>query len=90
MGTEKWYLPTGELRQLLKLAGWKIVSIVEAPLLPLTSADLAKRYQMNTAIVNRISDVIIRQFGEIRDVFQKTPHGFCSYLHYRIFTCIAV
>jgi hypothetical protein len=40
--------------------------------------------------VNRIRDVIMRQFGEIRDVFRKTPDGFCAYLQYRIFTCVAV
>jgi|WetSurSiteA1Bulk_404760.scaffolds.fasta_scaffold04070_3 hypothetical protein len=90
MGTEKWYPPTGELQQLLELSGWKIVSIVEAPLLPLTSDDLAKRYRLNTAIVNRISDVIMRQFGETRNVFRKTPDKFCAYLQYRIFTCVAV
>jgi hypothetical protein len=90
MDTEKWYLPTHELKSLLEQSGWEVVSVAPAPLLTLPSDDLVKRYRLNNATVNRIRDVIVRQFGERQDVFRKTPDGFCAYLQYRIFTCVAV
>jgi SAM-dependent methyltransferase len=89
MGTEKWYPSTDELRRLLVQSGWAIISEGEAPPLPLTSDDLRKRYMLSAATVNQICDAIMQQFGEIHNVFQKSPDGFCAYLHYRIFACVA-
>jgi hypothetical protein len=90
MGTGKWYPSTDDLRTLLVQSGWSVISVEPAPLLPLTSDDLAKRYGLNEGKVREICSVITREFSETGDVFRKTPDGFCAYLHYQIFTCVAV
>ncbi|MFZ5907148.1 MAG: methyltransferase domain-containing protein [Nitrospirota bacterium] len=90
MGTGKWYPQTDALRFLLEQSGWSVVSVEPAPMLPLTSDDLGKRYGLNEKSVSDICGDITRGFGETDKVFQKIPDGFCAYLHYRIFTCVAV
>lgn len=90
MGTDKWY-PTAEyLCRCLKKTGWSIKSIVPAPALPLTSQDLGKRYGLGKRRLSEIRDELGKCFGEKEDIFMLTRDGFCAYLHYRIFTCVAV
>ena len=90
MGTGKWYPTIRGLRKLLKDAGWSVVSVSRAPNLPLSSDDLARRYGLSRDAVLRIRKELISRDNEIEGVFVKTPDGFCAYLHYYIYTCVAV
>ncbi|HBG27562.1 MAG: hypothetical protein A2Y10_15480 [Planctomycetes bacterium GWF2_41_51] len=86
MGTGKWYPTVEYLSELLEKTGFEIESISPAPKLPLTSCDLAQRYSLTG---KNISD-IRSQSANIDNIFNLTENGFCAYLHYKIFTCIAV
>jgi len=90
METEKWYPTVRELRKLLEDAGWSIVSVYRAPSLPLSSDDLAVRYRLSKEVVMRIRKYMTGSFHEIENIFIKKPGGFCAYLHYYIYTCVAV
>jgi SAM-dependent methyltransferase len=90
VGTDKWY-PTAEyLCRYLKEAGWSIKSIVPAPALPLTSQDLGKRYGLGKRRLSEIRYELMKNFAERKGIFELTPDGFYTYLHYRIFTCVAI
>jgi hypothetical protein len=90
MGTEKWYPTVRELRKLLEHAGWSVASVSRAPNLPLSSDDLAIRYGLSKKAVMRIRKYLIDRFHEIDNLFINKPDGFCAYLHYYIYTCVAV
>ena len=90
MGTGKWYPTVRELRKLMENAGLSVLSVSQAPKLPLSSDDLVRRYGLSRDAVMRIRRDLTSYDGETEGVFVKTPDGFCAYLHYYIYTCIAV
>jgi SAM-dependent methyltransferase len=90
MQTEKWYPTVHELKECLEKEGWAVEDISPAPKLALTSDDLARRYHLSADDVNRIREEISCKHGKKPGVFEATSKGFTAYLHYRIFTCIAV
>jgi len=90
MGTAKWFPTVREMRRLLRDEGWSIVYVSRAPKLFLTSKDLAGRYNLSKETVKRISESMFRHNGDIENVFAKIPDGFCAYLHYYIYRCVAV
>ena len=90
MGTEKWYPTVRELRKLLADAGWSVLSVSPAPSLPLYSDDLMRRYGLSRETVIRIRKFLTGHFHEIEHIFMKKPDGFCAFLHYYIYTCVAV
>lgn len=89
MRTGKWYPTVQELSSLLENAGWQITAIAPAPKLPLTSEELSLRYGLSRSEAARICRVTLEEYGEMDDVFCARQDGFCAYLHYRIFTCVA-
>ncbi len=89
MGTEKWYPTTKYLHECLESAGWSITASVRAPMLPLTSKDLGKRYRLSKHRLEEIRGDLLKNFGEKENIFRLVTDGFCAYLHYRIFTCAA-
>jgi SAM-dependent methyltransferase len=90
MGTGKWYPTSKQLCRFLEKAGWSIMSVDPAPALTLTSEDLGKRYKLNKQRRIEISNDLKKVFGKKEDIFIPNPRGFRAYLHYKIFTCIAV
>ena len=88
MGTNKWYPTKKYLCGCLEKAGWSITSIASAPMLPLTSDDLGKRYRLRKHRLADIRDELSSCCGK-RNVFSPSPDGFCAYLHYQIITCLA-
>jgi hypothetical protein len=89
MGTNKWYPTKKYLCGCLEKAGWSITSVASAPMLALTSDDLRKRYRLHKRRLAEIRDEVSGCCDGKKNVFSPSPDGFCAYLHYRIFTCIA-
>jgi SAM-dependent methyltransferase len=90
MGTSKWYPTIKELCRCIEKAGWTITAISSACTLTLASDDLAKRYSLDEHDIAHIRVEIIKRFGRTSPVFKLMHGGFCAYLHYRIYTCVAV
>jgi hypothetical protein len=90
MGTGKWYPTVRGLRKLIENTGWSVLSVSQAPKLLLSSDDLARRYGLSRDTVMRILKNVISRAGEIENVFVKVRNGFSAYLHYYIYTCVAV
>lgn len=90
MKTKKWYFTTRGLCSYLKKTGWEVISHSYAPELPLSSHDLARRYDISKDEILEIGREILARFGENTNTFQLTRNGFCAYLHYRVFICAAV
>jgi O-methyltransferase involved in polyketide biosynthesis len=90
MRTDKWYPTRKELKTALEEKQLAVRNICLAPRLCLKSGDLAKRYRLTRKDVINIRREVSRSFGEIPDVFDLTEDGFTAYLHYQIFTCLAV
>lgn len=90
METGKWYPAASQLVQTLEKSGWSVNSISPAPALRVTSRDLGKRYGVSANRLDVIRSEIIQRFGEKSGVFEITPDGFRAFLHYKLFTCIAV
>jgi len=89
MRTIKWYPTIEHLSRCLMNTGWSISSVYPVKTLPLTSHDLAMRYKLNDNDVRYICEDIMKKFGEADNVFRLCEGGFCAYLHYRIYVCIA-
>jgi len=87
MGTKKWYPMVNQLRDCMIEAEWHVVDVCSAPPLRLTSSDLGNRYGLNTAAILRIRAELVKEFGEIENVFQLLPDGFVAYLPYSIYVC---
>lgn len=87
MATPKWYPVVSELRAGMASANWRLIDESEAPPLKLSSDDLGRRYGLNKKTLVIIRDRILKEFGELDDVFRVTSDGFVAYLHYRI--CVA-
>ena len=90
MQTGKWYPTAAQLVQTLEKAGWTVNSVSPAPILSLTSYDLGRRYGIDPTRLKEIRDEIMNRFGEKQGVFKKTVDGFCAFLHYKLFACVAV
>lgn len=90
MRTDKWYPTINELGTCLREEGWAVQAIQSAPKIPLPSCDLVERYHLSEEDVRCICDEMTRLHGEAPEVFLVTPDGFEAYLHYQIFTCVAV
>jgi SAM-dependent methyltransferase len=90
MGTGKWYPLVSALCMALTEAGWQIEATVSAPPLPLSSLDLARRYNLAPAKLTQIQKTLSASCGECAKVFETTRRGFTAYLPYKIFTCRAV
>ncbi|NLX14921.1 MAG: hypothetical protein GXY44_14905 [Phycisphaerales bacterium] len=85
MHSPKHYPTTSVLRDLLEKAGFAVESIEPGPPLPLDSAELARRYQIGGADMDRIQVRLAERFGRIDQVFEPASDGFRAWLHYRIF-----
>ena len=90
MGTEKWYPMISGLCMALTEAGWQVEATAPAPPLPMSSLDLARRYNLAPAKLMQIQKTLSTDCGECTRVFERTPRGFVAYLPYTIFTCVAV
>ncbi|MFH0797630.1 MAG: class I SAM-dependent methyltransferase [Candidatus Omnitrophota bacterium] len=90
MRTDKWYPTKKELKTALEEEYLTVQNICLAPRLCLKPEDLAKRYRLTRRDVINIRREVSRSFGEIPNVFALTEDGFIAYLHYQIFTCLAV
>ena len=90
MRTQKWYPTVSDLERRLADSGWRVSDTAPAPTLRLTSEDLALRYALDAGDIARIRGAMAREFGAASGVFQLTPSGFETELHYRIYTCLAV
>ena len=89
MGSPKWYPTVTTLRQILEEEGWEVLEVLPAPPLPLTSGDLSERYHIAPEIIRHIHDRLGGQEPTRAEVFEKTPDGFCAYLHYSLYVCRA-
>jgi len=87
MGTPKWYPTISELHESMANTNWQVIDICPAPALKLSSVELGQRYGMDSQTLAKICGSIMEAFGEIENVFQRSPEGFIAYLHYQI--CIA-
>ena len=90
MQTGKWYPMAVQLVQALEKSGWDVMAVSPAPPLPVTSRDLGQRYAISQDRLDAIRSEIVQRFGEKRGVFETTPDGFRAFLHYKLFTCVAV
>ena len=89
MKTDKWYPTLDELGDCIAAAGWRTRSISRAPTLTLTSEDLACRYGLDENDIACIREEIARQFPDMMNVFKPMQRGFCAFLSYRVYACIA-
>lgn len=88
MGTRKWYPTISELRGCMADTNWQVIDIAPAPPLKLSSVELGRRYGLDAQTFTKICDRLTGEFGEMENVFRRTPDGFVAYLHYRI--CVAM
>jgi hypothetical protein len=87
MRTEKWYPTVDFLCACLRAEGWEVLEVLPGPPLPLTSGELARRYELGAADVARIGERLHRNGTMSADVFTSTDDGFCAFLHYWIYVC---
>ena len=89
MRTNKWYPAVADLQERLAAAGWRVDSIRPAPVLPLDSVELGRRYGLGEDELRRIEVEMAPEFSGQNEVLRLTPTGFQADLRYRIFVCIA-
>lgn len=87
MRTQKWYPTVDFMCECLKTEGWKVLEVLPALPLPLTSEELMQRYDLSQAELLRISDRLSSNPFVSEDIFKKTDDGFCAFLHYWIYVC---
>jgi hypothetical protein len=90
MGTSKWYPTISELLESMVRTKWQVIDVGAAPPLKLPDAELGQRYGLDPDTLTRILTKIKKEFGEIKDVFERNQNGFTAYLHYRIFVSRAI
>lgn len=90
MRTGKWYPTVNDLKNRLADSGWRVIAMLQAPSLLLTSDELGQRYALGVSDIASIREVMAREFSGINSVFRLTSDGFQANLHYRIYTCVAV
>lgn len=89
MGSNKWYPTRDQLRVILERANWQILSEHAAPPLPLTGVDLAKRYDLDAATMNRLCGELASFSTALPHLLQLSSETFRVDLHYRILICRA-
>ena len=87
--TTKWYPTVDFLKSRLTDEGWQVLEVLPAPALPLSSSDLAERYNIDPATMLDIGRILSREHSVPADVLSKKEDAFCAYLHYWIFVCKA-
>ena len=88
MRTGKWYPTTAGLKAQLNHAGWRVRKNIPAPVLPLDSNELARRYNLSHEEIRTMGRNLARDFGTMGPVFRATsPDHFIANLHYQIFVC---
>ena len=88
IGTNKWYPTVKQLSGVLENAGLRVLSIEDAPTLPLGSDELQERYRVSDFDVTRIEQEIVRLCGNPRS-FVTGERGFTAYLDYKLYRCAA-
>jgi SAM-dependent methyltransferase len=89
MGTGKWYPTAAELRHALQSEGFKVESEESIPSLALQSGEVAYRYDVDPAEMDRIGVLLFERHGEVPGVIERDSDGYTTFLHYRIMTCAA-
>ena len=89
MHTEKWYPTHDDLQHRLGQEGWRVISVLPAPVLHLDSAELSRRYGLGDSETCQIGNEMAHQFGSQGDVFRLTTEGFQADLRYSIWLCEA-
>jgi hypothetical protein len=87
MRTQKWYPTVDFLCTCLRAEQWRVLEILPALPLPLTSGDLMQRYHLDQTDILTINARLSRNPLRSEDVFKKTDDGFCAFLHYWIYVC---
>ena len=90
MHTAKWYPTRDDLRLRLEQAGWRVHSVLPAPVLHLDSAELGLRYELGDSEIRRIGEDMAGEFGSNGEVFRLTAEGFQADLRYSIWICEAL
>ncbi len=91
MDTGKWYPTVGFLIGALKEEGFRLADIRPAAPIPLTSAELEKRYGIDHETMLEIGKELERQCGgHLSEVYHRSRNGFTAYMDYLVMTCIAV
>lgn len=90
MHTGKWYPTRDDLRRRLEQAGWRVNSVLPAPVLHLDSAELSRRYGLSDPETRRIGEELAGEFGPQGGVFRLTAEGFQADLRYAIWICEAL
>ncbi len=88
IGTNKWYPTVKQLSSALEDAGLRVLSIEEAPTLPLGSDELQERYRVSDFDMTRAEQEIVELCGTPRS-FVTSEEGFTAYLDYKVFRCVA-
>lgn len=87
MRTGKWYPTVRELRECLTKERWRVLAVLPCKTLPLTSSELATRYSISPAAMQRIRHRLSRTLHVPRSVLTMNAQGFTAFLHYHIFVC---
>jgi hypothetical protein len=91
MDTGKWYPTVRLLVDILKEEGFKLTDIRPAAPIPLTSAELEKRYGISHEAMLEIGREMERSCGGgLSEVYHGSRDGFTAYLDYMVMTCVAV
>ena len=89
MGLSKWYPSTADLAGRLRAARWEVVGCRLAPALRLRQTELAARYGVTRARMERVRAQICARHGALQSVFAPGRTRFVARLHYRIWVCRA-
>lgn len=89
VGTGKWYPTSAELRHALESEGFKVESEESIPALALESGEVAYRYDVDPADMDRLGVLLFKRHGEVPGVIEHDADGYTTFLHYRIMTCAA-
>jgi len=89
MRTGKYYPTVDKLSDLLVKSGWSIQFICPASPLELSSSELAGRYRFAEKEIVQFCHEMRERFKPTDDVLKTTPNGYCAYLHYKTYTCLA-
>ncbi len=89
MNSPKWFPTVSELSHDMEKAKWKMIDVLPAPPLKLSSVELGQRYDLDKQALRRIRVKLLDEFGNIENVFHLDKKGFTAYLHYRIYVAKA-
>lgn len=89
MDTGKWYPCEAELVSIVQAEGFRVTASRRAPSLPLTSAELELRYDVDHERMQDIGRALEEQCGERHTVYVPSENGFTINLDYAVMTCLA-